>query len=208
MPLAGAPGAGLVPEGDKKGASGKKRGNEDTLRQPGRRSEPVWDESDYWGWKEPDELSLSAATNAVLGGTFGGVLGGVVWVVAVAVTGLDLPYLTVLVGLVAGLGARFVLAQTRPWSIGAFGAVGAALAYVVTQYGLFDYALVSRGFSGGWFPLSPLRFPQVYIEYVTGGANEVTRALGVSGNHPLEMALLLACMAICWVILLPRKKWG
>jgi hypothetical protein len=169
--------------------------------------ELTWDDtSDHWGWTEPDELTLSASTNAILGGAVGGLLGGVIWVVAVAVTGLDMPYLTVAVGLLAGVGARFALAQTRPWIIGAFGALGTALAYVVTQYGLFDYALVRDGYSTGLFALSPLRFPQVYIDYVTGGTDDVMKSLGFSGQHPLEFGTLLACMALCWLILLRRKQ--
>lgn len=170
------------------------------------RPEPVWDESEHWGWSEPDELSLSAVTNAILGGAIGGVLGGAVWVAAVVLTGFSLPYLTVVVGLLAGMGARFTLVQTRPWIIGAFGALGAGLAFVVTQYALFDYALIQRGLSDGLFPLSPLRFPQVYIDYVVGVADDVNHTLGFSGQHPLDMALLLACMLVCWAVLLRRKK--
>jgi len=171
-----------------------------------QRPEPIWDESEHWGWSEPDELSLSAATNAILGGAIGGVLGGAVWVAVVVLTGLSLPYLTVVVGLLAGLGARFALVQTRPWIIGAFGALGAALAFVVTQYALFDYALIQKGPSTGLFPLSPLHFPQVYIDYVIGVADDVNHTLGFSGQHPLDMALLLACMIVCWAVLLRRKK--
>ncbi len=205
-PVADLPDAGLpTAQGEQGGdVRGGKRGGE-AAPQIARRPELIWDESDHWGWREPDELSLSAATNAVLGGAFGGVLGGAIWVVAVALTGLSLPYLTVVVGLLAGLGARFALAQTRPWILGAFGAVGAALAYLLTQYGLFDYALVREGFTEGLFALAPLSFPQVYIDYVTGGSDDALRALGVSGQHPLEMGLLLACMAVCWAILLRRK---
>jgi hypothetical protein len=176
-------------------------------QQPEWRPETTWDdENAYWGWREPDSLSLSAMTNAVLGAAIGGVLGGAGWVVAVAVTGLDLPYLAVLVGLLAGLGARFALVQTRPWIIGAFGAVGAALAFVITQYGLFDYALIRQGLSASWVAISPLRFPQVYIDYVIGVSDDVTHSLGFSGGHPLDMALLLACMTVCWAVLLRRKR--
>lgn len=171
-----------------------------------RRLEPTWEEEDRWGWSEPDELTLSAIINAVLGGAIGGVLGGAVWVAAVVLTGLSLPYLTVVVGLLAGFGARFALVQTRPWIIGAFGAVGAALAFLLTQYALFDYALIRQGSASGLFALSPLAFPQVYIDYVIGGSDDILKTLGFSGQHPLDMGLVLACMAACWLVLLSRKK--
>jgi hypothetical protein len=170
-----------------------------------RRLEPNWDEEERWGWSEPEDLTLSAVTNAVLGAAIGGVLGGAVWVGAEVLTEFSLPYLTVVVGLLAGFGARFALVQTRPWILGAFGAVGAALAFLLTQYALFDYALFNRGY-GGLFALSPLSFPQVYLNYVTGGADPVLKELGFSGTHPLDMGLLLACMAACWLVLLSRKK--
>ena len=92
-----------------------------------------------------------------------------IWVAAVVLTGFSMPYLTIAVGLLAGLGARMALEQTRPWIIGAFGAIGAALAFLVTQYALFDATLSFARITLGLFALSPLRFPQVYIDYVTGG---------------------------------------
>ena len=127
-PLADASGAGARPGPEKQRIA----------RQIEPRPEPAWDASDHWGWSEPEQLSLSSATNAILGGAIGGVLGGAAWVVAVAVTGLSMPYLAVLVGLLAGLGARIALVQTRPWIIGAFGSAGTALAFLITQYALFD----------------------------------------------------------------------
>jgi hypothetical protein len=195
-PLADLPGADARPGPEKQRAA----------RQVEPRPELTWDESDHWGWSEPDQLSLSAATNAILGGAIGGALGGAAWVAAVVVTGFSMPYLVVLVGLLAGLGARMALVQTRPWIIGAFGAVGAALAFLTTQYALFDYALIRQGLATGLFALSPLRFPQVYIDYVIGVSDDITKALGFSGQHPLDMGLLLAAMTLCWLLLLRRKK--
>jgi hypothetical protein len=182
------------------------RGEARALKQVQPPPEPTWDESDHWGWSEPDELTVSSATNAILGGAIGGVLGGALWVGAVVLTGFSLPYLTVVVGLLGGLGARMALVQTRPWIIGAFGAAGAAVAFLATQYALFDYALIRQGLASGLFALSPLRFPQVYIDYVTGGSDDVTQALGFTGQHPLDMGLLLVCMTACWLVLLARKK--
>lgn len=195
-PLADTPGAGARPGPEKQRAS----------RQIEPRPEQAWDDSDHWGWSEPEQLSLSSATNAILGGAIGGVLGGAGWVAAVAVTGLSMPYLAVLVGLLAGLGARMALVQTRPWIIGAFGAAGTALAFLITQYALFDYGLIRQGLASGLFALSPLRFPQIYIDYVIGVSDDVTQTLGLSGKHPLDMGLLLAAMTICWLVLLRRKK--
>jgi hypothetical protein len=209
--MAGPPAADLPPAREKHGSGrGGKRKGERAAQQSEQQAELVWDEDTPWGWVQPESLSLSAATNAFLGAAIGGVVGGAIWVVAVAVTGFSLPYLTVVVGLLAGLGARFALVQTRPRILGLFGAAGAALAYLMTQYGLLDYALaqaqIRQGLFTTWFPLSPLRFPQVYIDYVIGVSDDVTHALGLSGEHPLEFGLLLACMAVCWAMLLRRKK--
>ncbi len=199
------PGSGPLPEVGRR--SGDLRGSEAAPKQNERRAELVWDEDERWGWNtDPEELTLSSATNAVLGGAIGGVLGGALWVGVVAVTGLSLPYLAVVVGLLAGVGARFALEQTRPWSIGLFGAAGAALGFLVTQYALFDYALIHQGLATGLFALSPLRFPQVYIDYVTGVSDDITRSLGFTGEHPLDMGLLLLCMGLCWLVLLRRKR--
>jgi len=175
-----------------------------------RAAAPLWDEDEPWGWSDPEPLSLSAAMSAMLGGAAGGLLGGVVWIVAAVATGFSLPYLTVLVGFTAGLGARFALVQTRPWMLGLFGALGAAVAYLVTQYGLIDYAFAQHmaelGQFTSWFPLSPLHFPQVYLDYVIGVADDVNTPLGRAGTHPLEPLLLLICMAVCWTLLLRRKQ--
>ena len=169
------------------------------------RPEPTWD--DYrWGRTDQETLSLSGAFNALVGAAIGGMLGGVVWVGVAIATGLTLPYWAVLVGLLAGIGARFALEQTRPWSLGAFAALGAALAYVAAQYGLFDAALVRQGTAASWFPLSPLHFPRVYVDYVIGVADDVTTALGQSGTHPLEPVFLLVCMGVCWALVLRRKS--
>src|SRR5579871_3157 len=183
------------------------RRDEVAPKQIERRAEPVWDDDERWSLnRDPDALTLSAMTNAILGGAIGGVLGGALWVGAVVVTGLSMPYLAVVVGLLAGVGARMALEQTRPWIIGAFGALGAALAFLVTQYALFDYGLIHQGLATGLFALSPLRFPQVYIDYVTGVSDDVTHSLGFSGEHPLDMGVLLACMTVCWLVLVRRKR--
>ncbi len=175
-----------------------------------RAATTLWDEEERWGATDPEPLSLSAATSAVLGGAAGGLLGGVVWLVAAVLTGFSLPYLTVLVGFTAGLGARFALVQTRPWMLGLFGALGAAVAYLVAQYGLIDYALAQHmaqlGQFTSWFPLSPLHFPQVYLDYVIGVADDVNTPLGRASTHPLEPLLMLVCMAVCWALLLRRKQ--
>src|SRR5262249_684927 len=143
------PGGGWAAERDQKGKADSRsdqRRSGSTLPKYERRLEPTsWDEMDHWGWSEPEDLSVSSVTNAILGGTIGGVLGGAAWVGAEVLTGFSLPYLTVVVGLLAGFGARIALVQTRPWIIGAFGALGAALAFLVTQYALFDYTLIHRG---------------------------------------------------------------
>ena len=190
----------------KKGAGGENRRGEEKAQKFEPRQELTWDERENWGWREPEEVTITAATNAILGGAIGGVLGGAIWVAAVVLTGFSMPYLTIAVGLLAGLGARMALEQTRPWIIGAFGAIGAALAFLVTQYALFDAALIRQGLASGLFALSPLRFPQVYIDYVTGGSDDITQSLGFSGQHPLDMGLLLACITVCWLLLLTRKK--
>jgi hypothetical protein len=175
-----------------------------------RQFDVTWEDDYRWGSVDKEVLSLSAAINAALGGVVGGVLGGAAWMAAVVVTGLSLPYLAVLVGLLAGLGARFALEQTRPWTLGIFGALGAALAYVLTQYGLLDYALAQamaqQGQFTGWFPLSPLHFPQVYLDYVIGVSDDVTSVLGQPGSHSLEIGFVMVCMAACWIMLLRRKN--
>jgi hypothetical protein len=206
QPLADLPGEGWSAEVGKKGAGSGNRRDEEKARKFEPRREPTWDESETWGWSEPEELTITSMTNAILGGTIGGVLGGAIWVAAVVLTGLSMPYLTVAVGLLGGLGARMALVQTRPWIIGAFGAIGAALAFLITQYALFDYGLIHQGLATGLFALSPLRFPQVYLDYVTGGSDDILQSLGYSGQHPLDMGLLLACMTVCWLLLLTRKK--
>jgi hypothetical protein len=173
-----------------------------TTEQP----EPDWGDDYHWGWSDQETLSLSGIFNALVGAAIGGLPGAVAWVVLVAFTRLTLPYLAVLVGLMAGIGARFALEQTRPWSLGFFAALGSALAYIAAQYALFDAALVRQGTATGWFPLSPLHFPQVYVDYVIGVTNDVTTALGQSGTHPVEPVYLLICMGVCWALVLRRKR--
>jgi hypothetical protein len=169
------------------------------------RPEPTWDDDYRWGWTDQEVLTLSGAINALVGAAIGGLVGAAVWVGIVVATGLTLPYLTVLVGLLAGIGARLALEQTRPWSLGLFAALGAAVAYVAAQYGLFDVALVRQGTATGWFALSPVHFISVYVDYIIGVADDVNTALGQSGTHPVEPVFLLICMGVCWALVLRRK---
>ncbi len=175
-----------------------------------QRSRALWNEDALLGSDEPALLTISAALNAVLGAAVGGVFGGLIWLGVVIVTDLSPPYLTLVVGLMAGLGARFAVMQTRPWTVGLCAALGAALAFLITQYGLFDYALAAeqarQGLFSTWFPLSPLEFVRVYMAYVTGTPDGVNSTLGQSGTHPQALLEMLVCVAACWSLLLRRKR--
>ena len=183
-------------------------------RQPAQERAPVasysvWDD-ERPEWDEPEFLTLSGMLNALIGATIGGLFGGMIWVGVTFATGLSLPYLTVVVGLLAGLGARFTLEQTRPWSLGIFAAIGALLGFVIAQYGLFDYALASeqarQGLFSSWFPLSPLQFIGVYWDYLINVADDVNSKLGQLGPHPYAFVQMLACVAVCWGLLIRRKR--
>lgn len=169
----------------------------------------LWDD-ERPAWDEPEFLTLSGMVNALIGATIGALFGGMVWVGVTFVTGMPLPYLTVVVGLLAGLGARFTLEQTRPWSLGIFAAIGALLGFVVAQYGLFDYALASQqarqGLFSSWFPLSPLQFIGVYWDYLINVADAVNSKLGQLGPHPSAFVEMLVCVAMCWCLLILRKR--
>jgi hypothetical protein len=166
-------------------------------------------------WEEEEKpvelpLTLSASLNALLGAAIGGLAGGVLWIGLVVLTHQQLPYLAAVVGLLSGLGARAALYETRPLRLGIFAALGAGGAFVLTQYGLLDYALAeaqrqSNLFST-WFPLSLIEFPRVYWDYVTGLPDSVTQAMGLAGEHSLHPIGLLAAMALAWGLLLWRKR--
>ena len=188
--------------------SGKAARQRAQERAPGP-SYSLWDE-ERPEWDEPEFLTLSGMLNALIGATIGGLFGGMIWVGVTFATGLSLPYLTVVVGLLAGLGARFTLEQTRPWSLGIFAAIGALLGFVIAQYGLFDYALateqVRQGLFSSWFPLSPLQFIGVYWDYLINVADAVNSKLGQLGPHPEAFVEMLVCMAVCWSLLIRRKR--
>lgn len=173
-------------------------------------SSSIWDNEQHPMWDEPELLTLSGMVNALLGATIGALFGGMVWVGVTFVTGMPLPYLTVVVGLLAGLGARFTLEQTRPWSLGIFAAIGALIGFVVAQYGLFDYALAAQqarqGLFSSWFPLSPLQFIGVYWDYLINVADPINSKLGQLGPHPTAFVEMLACVAMCWCLLILRKR--
>ncbi len=166
-------------------------------------------------WEDEEQqvelsLTLAASLNALLGAAIGGLAGGVLWIALVVLTHQDLPYLTVLVGLLSGLGARAALYETRPLRLGIFAALGAGGAFVLTQYGLLDYALAEaqrqNNLFTSWFPLSLTEFPRVYWDYVTGLPDTVTQAMGQAGAHSLHPLGLLAAMALAWGLLLWRKR--
>lgn len=169
----------------------------------------LWDE-DRPAWDEPEFLTLSGMLNALLGATIGGLFGAMVWVGITFALARPLPYLTVVVGLLAGLGARFTLEQTRPWSLGIFAAIGALLGFVIAQYGLFDYALASeqarQGIFSSWFPLSPLQFLGVYWDYLIDVADTINSQLGQTGPHQEAFVEMIACVAVCWSLLIRRKR--
>ena len=173
-------------------------------------SSSLWEDERHPMWDEPELLTLSGMVNALIGAAIGALFGGMVWVGVTFVTGMPLPYLTVVVGLLAGLGARFTLEQTRPWSLGIFAAIGALLGFVVAQYGLFDYALAAQqahqGLFSTWFPLSPLQFIGVYWDYLINVADPVNSKLGQLGPHPAAFVEMLACVAMCWCLLILRKR--
>jgi hypothetical protein len=170
----------------------------------------AWDDALFQGWETPPSLGVSSALNALLGAALGGLLGAVGWLAVTIVTSMTLPYLALLVGLLAGLGARLALVQTRPWSVGLFAALGTLLAFVAAQYGLFDYGLASQqahqGLFSNWFPLSPVQFISVYWDYVIGVANEVNKQLGQTADtHPQAMLQALIAVAACWCLLIRQK---
>ncbi len=167
----------------------------------------------FWEDDEPPvetPLTFSAGFNALLGAVIGGLAGGVLWIALTVLTGQQMPYLTVLVGLLGGLGARAALYETRPLLLGLFAALGAGAAFVVTQYGLLDYTLAEAQAQNHlfttWFPLSLAEFPRVYWDYVTGLPDTVTKAMGQAGPHSLHPLGLLAAMALAWALLLWRKR--
>lgn len=169
----------------------------------------LWEE-DRPEWHEPEFLTLSGMLNALIGAAIGALFGAMIWVGVTFATGRSLPYLVVVVGLLAGLGARFTLEQTRPWSLWIFAAIGTLLGFVVAQYGLFDYALAAQqlhqGIFSSWFPLSPLQFIGVYWDYLINVADAVNSQLGQLGPHPYAFVEMLACVAICWLLLIRRKR--
>ena len=169
----------------------------------------VWDD-ERPEWDEPEFLTLSGMVNALIGAAIGGLFGAMIWVGVTFAFGRPFPYLTVVVGLLAGLGARFTLEQTRPWSLGIFAAIGALLGFVVAQYGLFDYALAAaqarQGIFSSWFPLSPLQFLGVYWDYLINVADEINSQLGQLGPHPEAYVEMLACVAVCWSLLIRKKR--
>ncbi len=172
---------------------------------------PLWDDDLFQGWEAAPSLGVSSALNALLGAGLAGLFGGLFWLAVTVVTGLTLPYLALLVGLLAGLGARLALVQTRPWSIGLFAALGTLLAFVAAQYGLFDYALAAQqahqGLFNNWFPLSPVHFLSVYWDYVIGVADEVNKQLGYTATtHPQAMLQALVAVAACWCLLIRQKR--
>jgi hypothetical protein len=168
----------------------------------------LWEEEEEQSGDEP--LTLSAGLNALLGAAIGGLVGGILWIGAVVLVGQQLPYLTVLVGLLGGLGARAALYKTRPLLLGLFAAVGTAAAFVLTQYGLLDYALAQADVRNHvfttWFPLALAEFPRVYWDYVTGLPDAMTQAMGEAGPHSLHPIGLLAAMALAWGLLVWQKR--
>jgi hypothetical protein len=193
---------------------GRKPSRRDKRRQAEREeklaqmySPSFWEEEEV---QRDEPLTFSAGFNALLGAVIGGLAGGVLWIVLVALIGQQMPYLTVLVGLLGGLGARAALYETRPLLLGLFAALGAGAAFVLTQYGLLDYALAQaerqQQVFTTWFPLSLTEFPRVYWDYVTGLPDTLTQAMGQAGPHSLHPIGLLAAMALAWGMLLWRKR--
>lgn len=192
---------------------GKQTQQRQRAPEPEARAQPssMWDDDLFQGWEAPPSLGVSSALNALLGAALAGLFGGLIWLAITVVTGLSLPALSLLVGLLAGLGARLALVQTRPWSIGLFAALGTLLAFVAAQYGLFDYALAAtqahQGLFNNWFPLSPVRFVSVYWDYVIGVADTVNKQLGYTANtHPQAMLQALVAVAACWSLLIRQKR--